>query len=462
VFESLESTPLERKEGIMTPRRTRITLSVFFLASISLGLVAGEWYVAPPPLGSNKNHGTEELPFATIQKGIDAATEGDTVIVAKGTYVENIRLNGKNIVLRSTDPTDWNVVKETIIDGDKSGSVVTFYGTENETCVLSGFTIRNGTGTYVADPTYPGFYGGGILGALTHATIQNNIIAGNSANGGGGMCDCEGVIRNNVIIGNRAETGGAWNGGGIGFCDGVIQDNLIAGNSASCGGGISFSNAVFRNNIVVGNTALIGAQQHGGGLAHLGTSPYGPAGGSITNCIIWGNTAATGPQVHDCVAPIHCCIQDWTGGGTGNIALDPGFVDPDGPDNDPNTFEDNDYRLLPSSPCIDAGINEDWMNGAFDLNGKPRILLGASSLTVDMGAYELRFPIAIVGKTETEVELSWTMRPLKTYTVLSSFDMMLQPWAEETTIFGGKTGGPTSWLDPGATSAIKFYKIEIE
>ncbi|MDP2897310.1 MAG: choice-of-anchor Q domain-containing protein [bacterium] len=442
-------------------------MSAMLAVCILDGVWAATWYVAPPPLGNNKNPGTEAQPFAAIQRGIDAARDGDTVIVAQGTYVENINFNGKNIVLTSTDPTNWSVVQNTIIDGNQAGSVVTFYGTEDETCVLCAFTIRNGTGTYIPDPTFPAFYGGGIFGAgagagasRTQATIQNNIITGNSAQGGGGISDTAGVIQNCIITGNRAGTVSPnWCGGGIGFCDGIIQSNLIAGNVAPCGGGISFSNAIFRNNVVVGNSA---PGNHGGGLAHLGTSPYSPPGGSITNCIIWGNASPTGPQVHDSVAPSHCCIQDWTGGGTANIALNPQFVDPDGPDDDPNTYEDNDYRLLLTSPCIDAGTNENWMNGATDLDGKPRILLGATSLTVDMGAYELNFPIAIVRSTPTDIELSWTMRPLTTYTVLSTFDITAQPWAEEATIFGGKTGGPAVWVDPSAASALKFYKLEIE
>jgi hypothetical protein len=167
-------------------------------------------------------------------------------------------------------------------------------------------------------------------------------------------------------------------------------------------------------------------------------------------------------QVYDSVSPTHCCIQDWTGGGEGNITLNPAFADPDGTDDDPNTFEDNDYRLLLTSPCIDAGTNEDWMAGALDLDGKPRILLGATSITVDVGAYEYRFDLAIGKNTESNVELSWTMLPMTSYTVLSSFDVTAQPWAEETTIHGGRTGGPGLWLDPGASSALKFYKIAIE
>jgi len=48
------------------------------------------------------------------------------------------------------------------------------------------------------------------------------------------------------------------------------------------------------------------------------------------------------------------CTLHW---GPGNIDADPLFVDPDGPDNDPNTWEDNDHHLFAGSPCIDAGCN---------------------------------------------------------------------------------------------------------
>jgi len=50
-------------------------------------------------------------------------------------------------VLRSTDPSDTNVVAQTVIDGGEAGPVVTFGGTEDETCVLAGFTVRNGYGS---------------------------------------------------------------------------------------------------------------------------------------------------------------------------------------------------------------------------------------------------------------------------------------------------------------------------
>ncbi len=82
--------------------------------------------------------------YAKIRGAIDAATDYDEIIVSPDTYRENISFNGKNIILRSTEPTSATVVATTVIDGSTSGSVVTFAGTELTTCVLSGFTITNG------------------------------------------------------------------------------------------------------------------------------------------------------------------------------------------------------------------------------------------------------------------------------------------------------------------------------
>ena len=81
---------------------------------------------------------------ATIQAAMDASTHGAEIIVSPGTYVENIHFDGKNIILRSTEPTNPSLVAATLIDGAQAGSVVTFSGAELSTCVLSGLTITGG------------------------------------------------------------------------------------------------------------------------------------------------------------------------------------------------------------------------------------------------------------------------------------------------------------------------------
>ena len=71
-----------------------------------------------------------ELPvpgqYGTIQEAIEAASDGDTVVVAPGRYVENIDFKGKAITVRSSETGDWDVVENTIIDGREGGSCVLF------------------------------------------------------------------------------------------------------------------------------------------------------------------------------------------------------------------------------------------------------------------------------------------------------------------------------------------------
>jgi hypothetical protein len=86
--------------------------------------------------------------YSLIQAAIDGSSDGDEIIVSPGTYYEGINFNGKNIILRSTDPTNSSVVAITIIDGRSTDSVVIFFGTETRDCILSGFTITNGSCYY--------------------------------------------------------------------------------------------------------------------------------------------------------------------------------------------------------------------------------------------------------------------------------------------------------------------------
>ena len=86
--------------------------------SFAINCVISNLHVATTGSDSTGD-GSMDNPFATIQKGIDAATSGDTVSVAAGTYVENIYID-KNIAVLGEDR------ETTIIDGDSSGSAVSY------------------------------------------------------------------------------------------------------------------------------------------------------------------------------------------------------------------------------------------------------------------------------------------------------------------------------------------------
>jgi len=94
-------------------------------------------WVAPPPLGSDLNPGTQALPFATIQHGINVTCDGSTVHVAAGTYHENLVINSGQDLTGAGAPT-------TIIDGSDCGAVIVI-SSGPEVNIISGFTIQDGS-----------------------------------------------------------------------------------------------------------------------------------------------------------------------------------------------------------------------------------------------------------------------------------------------------------------------------
>ncbi|MBI4295198.1 MAG: DUF1565 domain-containing protein [Chloroflexi bacterium] len=161
--------------------------------------------------------GTSANPYRTIQKGIDMASGGDTVLVAAGTYQENLDFKGKAITVKSAGGAE-----NTTIDGGQAGSVVRFVSGETAAAVLDGFTLTNGSGTYV-NQIQP--FGGGVYSYNgSNPTIINCIITGNTADTGGGVSAwyASATIVNSVIRGNTASGGG----GGV-----TVVNSIIAGNS---------------------------------------------------------------------------------------------------------------------------------------------------------------------------------------------------------------------------------------
>ncbi len=156
----------------------------------------------------------------TIQAGIIAAVDADTVLVQPGTYVENINFNGKLITVGSLFLTtqDTTYISSTIIDGNSSGSVVTFATSESSSAILCGFTITNGL---VTGTGWPDDSGGGIFCHNSSPSLQNLTISDNTASnyGGGIYCMYSNPSIVNVTISDNYSSGNYdSNGGGL-YCD---------------------------------------------------------------------------------------------------------------------------------------------------------------------------------------------------------------------------------------------------
>ncbi len=315
--------------------------------------------------------------YETIQAAIDAAVDGDVVIVAPGTYTgdgnRDIDFLGKAITVSSADPNDHSIVTATIIDceGTKTENHRGFYfhSGESKDSVLTGLTI---TGGYIST-------GGGIYCYNSSPTIMNCRILGNKAEvgtaDGGGIYfrSSRAIISSCQIVGNSAGD----NGGAI-YCKTTVTINncLICGNDTEDDGGGIYCTDTSPNII---NCTLAGNRARGGwssgGAIHCNGYNCKPL---IANCILWGNTGSNNKEIWKTNAAkpkvIYCDVR---GGylGKGNINSNPLFVGP----------IITDYYLLPDSPCIDAG-DPDYITepNETDLDGRPRVIGSA----IDMGAYE--------------------------------------------------------------------------
>jgi hypothetical protein len=242
----------------------------------------------------------QDIAYASIQEAIDAAANGDTVLVDDGVYYENINFLGKAITVKSV-----NGAASTTIRGTGSFSVVSFWSGETASSVLDGFTITNGNATF----------GGGIYCESSSPTIMNCTIIGNNATtyGGGIYSDSSGgsttspftfsspTITDCIIKNNTADYYGAgiYSGSsGLSTSSPTITGCTISGNvtntasSYGYGGGIYinyYSSPTITDCTITGNGADYGAGivALGGGIYDTSSTPR------ITKCTIAGNSSSS-------------------------------------------------------------------------------------------------------------------------------------------------------------------------
>jgi hypothetical protein len=199
--------------------------------------------------------------YPIIQQAINAAQNGDMVLVAPGTYDTRISFEGKAITVTSEAGP-----QHTILSG--GSSVVRFISGETNSSVISGFTIQNAYRLF-------GRLEGGIYIENSSPTIIGNIIKNNIAIHGGGAITIAGnafpgsftIIEGNLITNNRSDSSQVGRGaGGISVTFGAsakIIDNVITDNICEfVGGGLSLyqaGNVVILNNKILRNSGYSGA-----------------------------------------------------------------------------------------------------------------------------------------------------------------------------------------------------------
>lgn len=359
-----------------------------------------------------------------IQDAVNMASAGDTVWVAKGIYYLSGQVSITNaVIVRS----HGNHSAETVVNGNYPAVTSRCFKLSHSNAVLEGFTITNGS-AQATNRNARG--GGGVL--IESGTLRNCLVTGNSTTNAGGGVHAVGacsIISNCDIIGNALMTrpyvegggakieagalmvncrvmfnrqtdltkGGSYGAGvavesGAVLCNSVIVSNILPTNiNPDFAGGVYLKmNGVARNCLVTGNGAFAG-----GGIGIVN-------GGLVENCTVSGNTAGyVGAGVYvswnkqiawacntisypdelcssgGTLYATNCCARLTNNViGSGIITNDPRFMDAAG----------GNYRLASDSPCIGAGINQDWMRIGTDIAGNPR--LSPVSGRVDLGCYE--------------------------------------------------------------------------
>jgi outer membrane protein assembly factor BamB len=362
--------------------------------------------------------------YPSIQQAIDAAHDGDVVIVRPGTYDESIRFRGKAITVRASDLSGWQAMRRTTIRGSGArASCAVFDQGETPESILEGFTLSEGRGSPVPSETGSFVAGGGVLCINTSPTIRRCWISKGAAGYGAGIAmlgACQARIVSCLITDNRAY---------------VLGGAVLIRKEVVLPAGTPFMPRRTRSS----GTTLSSARGPSRGAPEAGSGPAlinctiadnatdgqpGPwpdrydvdcwdARPLIMNTIIHGSDPSL--LIADLSLVSHCCIREThlfqgdyknssaivdVAGMVNTFGGFPGFAKiPCGP----MTWEnfDVEYRLDAASPCVNAGDPAALEYGRFDIEGQARVM-GAG---IDIGADEVRPELAVTSPAPGDI---WT------------------------------------------------------
>jgi hypothetical protein len=227
--------------------------------------------------------------YPTIQSGINASINGDTVLVAPGTYSGAINYTGKTITINSSGGS-----AVTTISGNAGSAAVTFQGGEGSTAVLQGFRITGGG---------PGIYCHNASPQILNCLVTNNFAPFGANQAAGGLkCLIDAGTGSPTITNCTFSNNAGFRGGAMSFettgsgassptvfgC--TISNNISQqemGGGGQNGGGIYLSGAVqlsVLNTVIADNVAGY-PYGHGGAIYHSGLSLL------VQNCRITRNHA---------------------------------------------------------------------------------------------------------------------------------------------------------------------------
>lgn len=353
---------------------------------------------------------------------------GDTLIIEPGTILRfkpetNFWING--LLLAEGTVTDsilftkyddetgwWGIQFGSLADDNSVISFATIEHSDEVGVSIGGCSphihnsvIRNNHNLYFQR------HGGGIYISNSDAMLENLEIYGNGADLGGGLYvfivtnypddAYRPVIANCLIYNNIAD-----DGGGIFFetwiYNGVLSYPLLINSTVSknSSSGVSGSGETWMPDIINNNIAFndgYGIKSSLGGIHYCAYNNIANnSAGNFYNPPEWVGQNITVNSNGDSCDAYH------------NIQYDPAF----------ENLDENDFHLTIESPCIDAGLNDSVVTSE-DYDGNPRILFGANSYTVDMGAYE-KLPVGIADVQHKEFpELLIIPNPAREWILIS-------------------------------------------